>query len=121
MSPNPAGCGVQSFPSICFLLYPSSFIGNIVPSHFHNPLPHSPALSHTTHTPHSHQDADGGLLDADSLVLLDGAAGVSASASAASSNSEVQAPGAYRSLCVELRLHHLAVNAVDKVCAGGGG
>jgi DNA polymerase epsilon subunit 1 len=53
----------------------------------------------------------GGLMDAENLVLLDGAA----AAAASSSSSEVQAPGAYRSICVELRLHHLAVSAVEKV------
>ena len=44
---------------------------------------------------------------------MDGGGGASSS-----SANEVHAPGAYRSLCVELKLHHLVVNAIDKVMAG---
>ena len=54
------------------------------------------------------------MVDTENLVLMDGGAG---SASSSSSPNEVQAPGAYRSLCVELKLHHLVVNAIDKVWA----
>ncbi|GAX75625.1 hypothetical protein CEUSTIGMA_g3069.t1 [Chlamydomonas eustigma] len=50
--------------------------------------------------------------DADGLVLLEG--GGSGSTASSSSKHEVLAPGAYRSITVELRLHHLAVNAIDK-------
>lgn len=79
---------------------------------------------------------DKGEGDAESLVVMDmggsvlglgagaansGAGGTGTAAGAAAAGvgggtgSEVHAPGAYRSICVELRLHHLAVNAIDKV------
>lgn len=95
--------------------------------------PHSPTPPHT-----GVEDKSEG--DAESLVVMDmggsvlglgagaagsgaGGAGTSAGTGAGAgaagvssgTGSEVHAPGAYRSICVELRLHHLAVNAIDKV------
>ena len=57
-----------------------------------------------------------GGLPVECLHLDGGGAGA---ASSSSSPNEVQAPGAYRSLCVELKLHHLVVNAIDKVWTRG--
>ncbi|KAG1663133.1 hypothetical protein FOA52_000655 [Chlamydomonas sp. UWO 241] len=52
--------------------------------------------------------------DAESLVVMDIGRGGGVGSSSAAGASQVHAPGAYRSICVELRLHHLAVNAVSK-------
>ena len=43
-----------------------------------------------------------------------GSGGQGSKGSSLSSSIKLEAPGAYRSICVELRLHHLAVSAVDK-------
>ena len=44
----------------------------------------------------------------------EGGGGGGSKASSLSSSIKLEAPGAYRSICVELRVHHLAVSAVDK-------